>query len=361
MTTTRQAWAALLLGAALVAPTRAADLTDSLKVGTPDVKSAGPIAFGADGVLFLADTQGAALFAIDTKDRGPSASGPLKVEGIQQKIASLLGTDTKQVMINDLAVNPASGKVYLTVGRGRGPDAQPILLRVDRAGKVEEVSLEKVPFAKVSLPNPPSAGNSRGESITDLSYVDGRVIVAGLSNEEFASRLLVFPFPFHDSAEGTSKVEIYHGAHGRFETKAPVRTFMSYKIGNEPYLLTAYTCTPLVKIPLSALKPGAEVKGVTVAELGNRNKPLDMIAYTKGGKDYILLANSSRGVMKIDTAGIETTESISKPVSGTAGLKYETVESMKGVQHLDKLDANHAVILTQAEDGSMNLASVELP
>jgi len=51
---------------------------------------------------------------------------------------------------------------------------------------------------------------------------------------------------------------------------------------------------------VTRLKPGAKVKGKTVAELGNRNRPIDMIVYQKGGKDYLLLANSSRGVMKIN-------------------------------------------------------------
>jgi hypothetical protein len=351
-----------LLAAALVAPVRGADLTDSLKPGTPDIKSAGPLAFGPDGLLFLADTQGAAVFAIDTGDRGPATIAPFRMEGINAKIAGLLGTDTKQVMINDAVVNPASGKVYLAVGRGRGPEAQPVLLRTDASGKLEEVSLENVRFAKANLPNPPtSSAQSRGESITDLAFTDGRVIVAGLSNEEFSSRLLVFPFPFSDSAEGTSKVEIFHGAHGRFETKAPVRTFLTTQIGGQPHVVAAYTCTPLVKFPMTALKPGAEVKGITVAELGNRNKPLDMIAYTKGGKNYLLLANSSRGVMKIDTAGIETAESITNRIDGTAGLKYETLETLKGVQQLDKYGENHAVFLSTAEDGTMTLATVELP
>ncbi len=362
MTTwTRLVGTGFLCGFALVATVRGADLTDHLKPGNPEVKSIGPIAFGPDGVLFLGDTLGAKVVAIDTRDRGPAASGPLKLEGANQKIAALLGTDTKEVMINDIAVNPASGRVYLAVARGRGPDAIPVLMRVDRSGQIEQVALDRVPCAKMALPNPPNSGSTRAESITDLAYADGRLIVAGLSNEEFSSRLMVMPFPFSNSAQGTGRVEIYHGAHGRFETKAPVRTFMTYKIGGRPHIVAAYTCTPLVKFPMSDLTPGAEIKGVTVAELGNRNKPLDMIAYTKGGKDYILLANSSRGVMKIDAAGIDTQESITKKIDDKAGLKYETVEAMKGVQHLDKLDDAHAVVLTQAEDGVMTLQSVDLP
>ena len=110
-----------------------------------------------------------------------------------------------------------------------------------------------------------------------------------------------------------------------------MRTFVAYEIKGEPYLLAAYTCTPLVKIPVSELKPGAHVKGTTIAELGNRNRPLDMIVYQKDGKDYLLLANNSRGVMKIPTEGADATEAITARVAGTKGLGYETIQGMKGV------------------------------
>ena len=43
--------------------------------------------------------------------------------------------------------------------------------------------------------------------------------------------------------------------------------------------------------------------GTTIAELGNRNRPLDMIVYKKDGKEFLLMSNNSRGVMKIPTDG----------------------------------------------------------
>src|SRR6202041_2615060 len=109
------------------------------------------------------------------------------------------------------------------------------------------------------------------------------------------------------------------------------RTFVTYRIQNEPYMLAAYTCTPLVKVPVSQLKAGAHVKGTTIAELGNRNQPLDMVVYQKDGKEYLLLANSTRGMMKITTDGADTSESISSPVQGTKGLTYDTIASLKQV------------------------------
>jgi hypothetical protein len=359
----------VLAGVALLAlPAFAADPSASLKKGTPDLKSAGPMTFGPDGILFVGDTQGAAVFAIDTGDRTPAGmKGAINVEDLGAKIAALLGTDSKQVMVNDMAVNPISGKAYFSVSRGRGPDAAPVILRVGPDGKLAELSLEGVRFAKADVPNAPSAtaaakkgASPRSQSITDLAYTDGRVFLAGLSNEEFTSRLIAMPFPFTDSADGAN-IEIYHGAHGRFETKSPVRTFVAYQIKGEPYLLAAYTCTPLVKVPVSQLKAGAHVKGTTIAELGNHNQPLDMLVYQKGGKDYLLLANSSRGMMKITTDGADTSESISSPVSGTKGLTYDTIAGLDKVMQLDQLDKDHALVVITGKDGALDLKTVELP
>ena len=188
------------------------------------------------------------------------------------------------------------------------------------------------------------------------------MLVAGLSNEEFASTLRAIPFPFKTVANGTS-VEIYHGAHGKFETRSPIRTFVPFKIGNEPALLAAYTCTPLVQFPLSDLKPGAKIKGKTIAELGNHNRPIDMIVYQKDGKDYFLLANSSRGVMKISTDSIEKLDSITAPVpdGNKKGASYETIASWTGVDQLDLLDSTHALVVRRGDGGSLNLESMQLP
>ncbi|HTE39520.1 MAG TPA: hypothetical protein VK629_01750, partial [Steroidobacteraceae bacterium] len=200
----------------------------------------------------------------------------------------------------------------------------------------------------------------RRESITDIEYVDGQLLIAGLSNEEFASNLRAVPFPFKEVSRGSS-VEIYHGAHGRFETNAPVRTFVQYKIGNQPNILAAYTCTPLVKIPVSELKPGNKIAGTTIAELGAMNRPLDMIVYTKNGTDHILMSNSARGVMKMSVAGIEKYSAITDRVGGTAGLPYETVADLKNVVQLDRLDANNAILLVKQDSGAFDLKTVGYP
>jgi hypothetical protein len=135
---------------------------------------------------------------------------------------------------------------------------------------------------------------------------------------------------------------------------------VAYEIDGEPSLLAAYTCTPLVKLPLADLKPGAKVKGTTVAELGNRNRPLDMIVYKKDGKDYVLMANSARGVMKVSLEGIGKAEAITAKVADKAGLKYETIADLKGVEQLDRFDKDHAVVLVRSA-GGLTLNAIELP
>lgn len=203
-------------------------------------------------------------------------------------------------------------------------------------------------------------GNPRLESITDIAFLDGKVMVAGLTNEEFVSTFHTIPFPFKATNKGTG-VEIYHGAHGRFETRAPVRTFIPFKVGNETHLLAAYTCTPLVQFAIRELTPGAKIKGKTIAELGNRNRPIDMLSYQKDGKTYLLLANSSRGVMKINTDSLENAESITAPVGDKKGLTYETISTWTGVDQLDRLDSQNVVLLRRAQDGALTLETMPLP
>jgi hypothetical protein len=88
-----------------------------------------------------------------------------------------------------------------------------------------------------------------------------------------------------------------------------------------------------------------------------------MIVYQKGGKDYLLLANSSRGIMKMSTDSIASQESIESHVKdGTKGLGYETIEGWKNIEQLDRFDKDHALVLKRAPEGSaVHLEALPLP
>jgi len=186
------------------------------------------------------------------------------------------------------------------------------------------------------------------------------VVVAGLSNEEFSSNLRVIPYPFVSSvAPSGAGIEIFHTAHGAYETNAPVRTFVPYKIAGETYILAAYTCTPLVKIPVRALKAGSQVTGTTIAEMGPGNSPLDMIAYRKDGHDYLLIANSARGVVRLEVDQLESAPEIVSH-NTSSNLPRKRVPEWTRVHQLKKVDESTGLILTDA-GGMMNLRVVALP
>ena len=162
-----------------------------------------------------------------------------------------------------------------------------------------------------------------------------------------------------------STLEIYHGAHGKYETKAPIRAFMPYTLNNKPYILASYTCTPLVTIPEDKLKNGQHVKGRTVAELGMRNMPLDMIVIkqqdqNKQEKEYILMANSTRNLMKISVDALAKTQynitTRLKDRGGSEGVKYTSAPFL--VQHLAKLNEKQVAVLMRMADGSLSLRTL---
>jgi hypothetical protein len=331
----------------------------------PALQSVGPLAFAPDGTVLAADSKGAAIFALDLGAQATGGkAGAADIPSIDQKIAALLGTEPAAIAVTDLAIHPKTHNAYISVMRGTGADAKPALVRVDGDGTIEPIALATLKHTSVALSNAPAPveggrRNPRVDTVTDMAFSGGKLIVAGLSNEEFASKLRSFAYPFAAADPGTS-VEIFHGNHGQLETRSPVNTFIPYSIDNKPYVIASYTCTPLVRFPLESLK-GSKVLGTTIAEFGAGNRPLDMILYKKDGKEFLLMSNSSRGVMKIPTADFGTASAITaKVTTEKAGIPYETIAAMKGIEQMDLFDGQRSIVLART-NGALNLSAVALP
>ncbi len=346
--------------------THAADIR-GLEKGTPEMKSATHLAFGPEDILFVGDAKAATIFAIATGDtEGDAIKASINIENLPKAIGDLL--HAAKVEINDLAVNPRTGSAFVAVTA----DDKAAVVKIDGGGKITPLPLNEVSFAKAVLSNAPEdkvSGegrrkmNRRLESITDIAYFENKVLVSGLSTKESPSTVRELNFPFSESDKGMG-IEIYHAAHGKSEDGSAMRTFVPIMIDGEPNILGAYVCTPLVRIPVKELEAsGGKLKATTVAELGNMNRPLDMISYEKDGASYLLLSNSARGVMKISTAGLKENKGLTEPVrgGGVAGQGFEKVESMAGVIQMDKLNDHSALILVQSENGPQNLKTMALP
>lgn len=354
----RTIWGWMALAALGVSVAHGAD-PYGLTEGPVELKSVSTMAFGPGGILLVGDSSSGAIWAIATGDRsGEPEKAAVNVENLGAKLGEKLGVAAADVTVADVAVNPLSGNVYVAAtAKGKGNS----LVRIDSKGALGVLELNKIAHSKASIgkPTPPPADAPKGKggptaAMTDLAYVDGQIIVSGGSGT-----LRTLAFPFADVADG-SGLEIFHGAHGKTEENVAIRTFVPIMIDGKPNVLAGFTCTPLVRFPVKGISPGQKLKGTTVAELGNRNRPLDMIHYKKNGADYLLLANSARGVMKISTEDIGREEGITKQ-TGIAGQKYDTIAELAGAVQLDKLNDTHAVVLLSNESGQLNLKTVALP
>ncbi|MEZ4777658.1 MAG: hypothetical protein R3D00_31075 [Bacteroidia bacterium] len=333
--------------------------------GNPDIQSINAMAFGPEGILFIGDSKHASVFAIATEDQASrSAAEAIDMNKIDQTIAGLLGTTADKISIQDMAVHPLSKSVYLAIHM---EDGKPVLLRTT-GQTFENVPLDKVSYSKMLLTNAVTedAKDNRGRSmrqwaISDLAFYKDKVMVSGLSNEEFSSTFRSIPFPFGNEQTYAS-LEIYHAAHGRYETYSPIKTFLPYELNGTPHLIASYTCTPLVVFPLSEIKQGEHTKGKTVAELGSWNTPLDIITFTSGEKSYLLMANSSRALMKIDMENVSAyRDYLTEPVEenfGTAGVPFVAMPYVN-VQQMDDFNDQYIAIIQRKANGDLALMTLD--
>src|SRR6202030_3888170 len=105
-----------------------------------------------------ADSMGGAILAVDTNDRTPArGASKIDVQGIDEKIAALVGGPADQILINGVAANPISKNIYVSASRGRGPDATPVIVRVDASGKLTPLAIDSLKHEMVTLVDAPAS------------------------------------------------------------------------------------------------------------------------------------------------------------------------------------------------------------
>ena len=351
------------------APDLAAPPASAMHVGAVQLQSAGVMSFSGDGTLFLADPRAAVVYAIDVAEsfRDTTKTG-VRIDDVDGKIAAALGTTRDQIRIVDMVAHPLSQSLYFSLTRGRGNDAVPVLVSVTKADeKVTVLPLERIRHARADIPHAPSldaktpwGAPQRSFSVTDIALVDGEVYVAGLGNEEFASTLRRLPYPFKGTGASTT-VEMYHTSHDKYETAAPIESFVPIDLAGKPSLVAGYGCSPIVTVARAELADRKHVRGKTVAELGGGNRPFDMIRYTNlKGKEYILVANSNRTLTRLDPAEIASAKAMTTAVKQAyepAGVGYLPV-AIVGVLQLDNYNAANVVMLRRdIETGELKVVS----
>jgi hypothetical protein len=344
-------------------------LTLAGSAGAAEVRSISRLEAGPGNVLFVADWKAARVHAIELPPAQEKPAGTFNILDLESLLARQLGGG--RITVQDMAVRPGTGEVYVAVSAG--PARTPALFAVTSDGKARRVDLRAARSTSVALRNAPTGDDKfwketpeRSFTVTDMKWRDGELFVAGLSNQEFSSTLRRIRFPF-TGQQSVSSIEIFHGGHNLMETRAPVRAMSFASLDGKPYLVAAYTCTPLVLIPLDALQDGAHVKGKTVAELGYGNTPADMISYTMkvDGKtqDYMMLVNFNRVSNLIPVSELQaanTRPGIEKvvPFGQIAGLDVQQAP-LSGALRIDNLDEDAFVLVRRRlETDALQLVSL---
>ncbi|KAA1243905.1 hypothetical protein [Aquimarina sp. RZ0] len=335
-------------------------LKSNFTTGDPDIIAINKMTFGPEGILFIGDSKSAQIVAIDVSNHPKVDNSKVKIELLDTLIADLLGTSVDQIQITDMAVNPENNNIYISVHHGSGI---PILLRVEN-NTLKQVPLDSISHSKTTLIDPVGVEteDKRGRklrkwAVADMKYSSGKVLLSGLSNKEFASTFRAIDFPF-SKKQNYGSLEIYHAAHGQYETHAPIKTFITTNIKGSSHIIAGYTCTPLVIFPMDKIKPGTHQKGRTVAELGSGNSPVDMIEVENEGKRYLLIANNNRPLMKMEFKDLEAFDgSLTTPVTkkgAAVGVAYVNLPFVN-VQQLDKLGDKDFLIIKREADGNLVL------
>ncbi len=343
------------------------------QTGNLTFKGMGRMSFGPDGLLLIADASPASVVAIDTGDVGPAEKLADPIRNIEELVAKRLGAKAGGARIIDLAVNPKNGRIYLSAHRKQGN--QFALLTVGSDGKLANFDLESAKYVRVPMPD---GEKSKVGQITDVEFAKDRVVATGQCNEEFNSKIFSIPLPLtHGKPGKIFSAKTYHVAHGRWETKAPIRSFVPYEEDGKSYIVGAFACTPIAKFPIDDVQPDAKITGTSVVELGSGNMPLDMFIYEKDGVKW-LVTNTDRFHHKrrpvgpsqwwgcrvrMDYLGAKDVNEkavrrIFKKRKGPDGI--EVIEALFGAKQVAKLSDSEMVVLRD-NNGKLDLEVAALP
>ena len=343
-------------------------------VGAPKISRVDVIGFAPGGILLVGDGAGQQLVAIETADTGKPAKRFKTISGFASEVAGRLGVGQKDVELLDMAVNPDSGRLY--VAARRQDTKSHVFITVSPDGEIGHFALDKLKYAAIPLPKGDSAPVSL---VTDLAWVGDRLVAAARCNEEFKSKIFATDGALlHGKTGQLATAETYHVAHRKWETRAPMSVLIPFEENGEHYVVGAFSCTPVVKYPVSDIRPGGKVKGISMIELGSGNRPLDMFAYSKGGKTSVL-ANTFRfhhkrkpfgpspyWAARFDRDLLAGHEAVNeKAIRRLAGSKpatdrIEMIEAFNGVIQMDRLNDDTAIAWRKTEKG-VDLVTLPLP
>jgi hypothetical protein len=327
------------LAGASVAAAAAMLVTDAnAQVPRPTkVASVSAMTLAPDGKLIVADWRLGTLHALTLPAMTDAKEASFNILDLTSRLAAAFAIEEANIRVTAAVVHGTSQTAIIALALGRTADAPVGISLVATDGTIQRLDIDAAVTASQYLSDAPSdtaiwnRQPVRGLMVTDIKAFGGELIVAGLAGATFSSTLRRVAYPFTGKV-AVAQVEMYHAVHNQIETRAPVRAFNIIDVEGEPTMLAAYTCTPLVTVPMKDLKDGAKVRGKTIAELGFGNTPLDVVPFAIRHQgqtsNWVIVANSAKAADLInldDIVAATKAEGLSQPVKAPfqqhAGVK----------------------------------------
>jgi hypothetical protein len=338
------------------------------------IKSICAMALMPDEKLVIADWRAGQLVALDLPKFPAATEVSLNILDLSDRLARAYSIPAAELRVTAAAFHRASQTTVLALALGKQASSPVALAFVTAKGDVTKFNAASAISAAQPLTASPGDAqlwnkqSARSLFVTDLKPYGNEIIVAGLTNTTFNSTLRRVPYPFSSGGSVTA-VEMYHAVHNQIETRAPVRAMAVIDADGKPTLLAAYTCTPLVTVPLEDLKDGSKVRGKTIAELGFGNTPLDVLPFSieyEGQKtDWVLIANSAKAADLISLpeivkasqgAGLSTP--VKAPFEQHAGVKSMPMPITNLQKAFDQSPQFLGVLRRDAASGQLQLVSI---
>ena len=329
--------------------------------------SADILTFGPDNALIVADTASGTIHTFHVATAGNGAPPEtFNLKAADERVAEALAVSLRQLRINDMAIHPLTRQVFLAVTRGTGAEARGMIVAIDGEGVVQlpaltslgQHQLNRLPdSARTTLSARPLATMV----ITTLGYHEGKLYVSGVNSTDFSSTLHQIAYPFTGMAT-ESRIEIYHAVHDQNETRAPIRAQTIVGEGDDAVMIAAYTCTPIVTIPLRELTDGAQVRGKTIADVGYGNTPVGILSFKALNQQYqleemILVVNKQRSAQIFSKAQMLAADALGSHAMDPSGLVSRSLPLSGIVQIKEYSDTQLLALRRDAETGSLDLLS----
>jgi hypothetical protein len=320
-----------------------------------ELQSVSRIAFGPENTLFIADWKAGDVVAVNLPPAPAATDAAFNITNLELSLRRAVGSS--EITIEDMKARPQTDLVYVALSVG--PTRRPEIVSVDPHGTVTKVRLIGLKTEKADLKDVVGWDYKfwgdipeRSFTVTDMQWHKGKLYVAGLSNQTFASTLRVLSYPFSGGQKMVS-VEMFNTSHAQMETRAPIREMTFATLNGKDYLIAAYLCTPLVTIPVDEIQDGAHITGKTIAEMGYGNTPNGLLTFTANemGKsnEYLLLSNAERNA---ELVPIEQVQAANEKPSMNQWVPFGKIDGVtpvqtpfSGVYRIDNLNAKFLVVL----------------